>query len=122
MPLITIFSPAERSDGIRDIIEDVRKRGADALECPPSNVWVIFSPVLANHYVQDGEEGKSGLVKSPIVIVRAQKGRTAKQKDAFVVAITSAIAKGLSVPTERVWVHYQEMEPKEVWFGNQWAG
>jgi phenylpyruvate tautomerase PptA (4-oxalocrotonate tautomerase family) len=104
VPLVTIHYSKTSSEIIPPMLAEIRKEGTRALSCSPSNIWVVFSPVALDHYIQDEEEGKSNLGKSPIVIVRAQTGRSLKQKEDFMVAITCAVAKAFAIPAERVWI------------------
>ena len=113
MPLVTIQSLPPRDQWtISTMLADVRDSGAAALRCLPDNIWVLFQPVQAGHYLQGGEPamGLRNDSHPPIVIVRAQVGRTKEEKERLVVSVVSAVARGLSVPEKNVWVHYQEME------------
>ena len=55
MPLVMIhaFAPAD-PDAVPRMIVDVRDAGAAALQCPRSNIWVMFQAVPPGWYVQGG--------------------------------------------------------------------
>ena len=125
MPLVTILSlPPADSGVISRMIADVRDTGAHTLRCPPSNIWVIFQPVLPGYYVQGSESAALPQEKThpPVVVIRAQTGRSPEEREAFVIAVADAVGRGLSVPSKNVWIHYQEMKPQDVWFEGRWAG
>lgn len=125
MPLVTINSlPPTDSEAVPRMIADVRDSGAKALGCPASNIWVIFQPVPPGYYAQDGGPASVPQKKThpPVVVVRAQAGRSSIARKAFVTAIAAAVGKGLSVPITNVWIHYQEMQPQDVWFEGRFAG
>lgn len=42
-------------------------------------------------------------------------------KSALARVVTDTISKALDVPTENIWIHYEEMNPHDVWFNNQWS-
>ena len=116
MPILTINSlPPSDAALIARMLAEVREAGARALDCPPANIWVIFQPVPPESYLV-------GTESPPVVIIKAQAGRSMQQRDAFVKAVSDAVAKGLSVAAGEVWIHYQEMSPADVWFGGRWAG
>jgi phenylpyruvate tautomerase PptA (4-oxalocrotonate tautomerase family) len=112
MPIVTIHAlPPSGPDAIAQIISDIRDSGARALRCSPDNIWVMFQPTLPQ------EQGHP-----PVVEVRAQSGRTPEQREAFVKAVAESVALGLRVSLERVWIHYLEMRPQDVWFEGRWSG
>ena len=126
MPLVTISAMIPRDSGaVPRTIQDVRDAGALALSCSRSNIWVVFQPIHPGHYVQG--EGEPALCHGenshpPIVIVRAQAGRPPEIRKAFAEAISYSVSKGLDIPPENIWIHYQEMSPQDVWFDGRWTG
>lgn len=118
MPLIVI-SASQPSDQnlISRLITDVRIKSASALQCSIENIWVIYQPLQMGNYVQRQE----GLKNSPIVTIKANLGRSQEQKSALASAITEAIGNALEVSTEDIWMHYEEMNPHDIWFNNQWS-
>jgi phenylpyruvate tautomerase PptA (4-oxalocrotonate tautomerase family) len=114
VPLITIKSlPPIDPSTIPGMLSEIQEKGAAALRCALSNIWVIFESILPGHYLQE--------THSPIVIIQAQQGRSDEDREALVRAVTQGVARGLSAPRENVWVHYQEMKPQDVWFQGQRA-
>jgi phenylpyruvate tautomerase PptA (4-oxalocrotonate tautomerase family) len=125
MPLITIqSSPVPSSSGdpqvISKMLAEIRTSGAEALKCPRSNIWVMFESVPNYLQGEDAELLRPDHVPPPIVVIRAQMGRSRDEKEALVRVVAQEVSKGLSVPIERVWIHYQEMDPKDVWFKGKW--
>jgi phenylpyruvate tautomerase PptA (4-oxalocrotonate tautomerase family) len=106
------------------MLPEVRDAGAAALRCSPDNIWVMFLAVRPGCYLQ-GEEPAAlpqASTHPPVVIAKAQSGRSPEQRTAFVTAVAAAVGRGLSVPPENIWIHYQEMRPEDVWFQGRWAG
>ncbi len=103
--------------GLYKILSLVRTSGANALGCAVDNIWVVFQAVPEGWYVQGREPNKN----PPVVIVKAQAGRSSEQREALAKAIAEAVGRGLSVPATRVWLHYQEMRPQDVWFEGHWS-
>jgi phenylpyruvate tautomerase PptA (4-oxalocrotonate tautomerase family) len=109
MPLITIKSlPPTDPSAISGMLSEIQEKGAAALRCTLSNIWVIFETVLPGHYLQE--------TRSPIVIIQAQQGRSDEDREGLVRAVIQGVARGLSTPRENIWVHYQELKSKDVWF------
>jgi phenylpyruvate tautomerase PptA (4-oxalocrotonate tautomerase family) len=124
MPLLIIHSlaPADPT-AIPRMIADVRDVGARALDCATSNIWVMFHAVPPGYYVQGdiAADTPQQSTHPPVVIARAQVGRTLAEREAFVSAVAAAVGRGLSVPAENVWIYYDEMRSEDVWFGGAWA-
>lgn len=124
MPLVTICSLAPSDpEAIRRMVIDVRDAGSEALKCSPDNIWVMFHTVPPGYYVQGLAPATEPQAEShpPTVIVRAQVGRTHAERTDLVAAVATAVGKGLSIPAENVWVHYQEMRSEDVWFKGHWS-
>lgn len=125
MPLLIIHSLAPSDPAaLPRMLADVRDSGSKALGCAPSNIWVMFHVVPPGAYLQgDGVPALAPQPDShpPVVIARAQVGRTPAEKTAFIAAVTAAVGRGLSVPMENVWVYYEEMRSEDVWFGGRWS-
>lgn len=124
MPLVVIESlPPKDPSAIARMISDIRNMGAKAMECPTSNIWVIFRPVQPGYYAQGDQLATFPQSKShpPIVIIRAHVGRTREMRGRFVAAVAGAVGVGLSISPENVWIHYQETRLEDVWYGGHWA-
>ena len=114
MPLVTIYAPPPVApQSISKTISDIQKVGAAALNCGTENIWVVFQTFSSTSLSADFFDGTHG----PVVIVKAQGGRPAEQREAFMKAMAKAIGEGLSYSPEKVWIHYQEMQPQDIWFG-----
>ncbi len=57
----------------------------------------------------------------PFVDIKILKGRTPEQKRNLVTEVTRAVSATIDVPTERIWVHVQEMEKDGFAVGGQLA-
>jgi phenylpyruvate tautomerase PptA (4-oxalocrotonate tautomerase family) len=125
MPLVNILSlPPSDPRVIEPLLAEIRDRGALAFHCAPENIWVTFQALPSGHYVQGDSraEHPDGQTHPPLVILRAQTGRSAAQRDGLVRAIGDALARAFQIPAAQVWIHYQEMNPADVWFQGSWAG
>jgi phenylpyruvate tautomerase PptA (4-oxalocrotonate tautomerase family) len=122
MPIVNINSaPPTDSSAIPEMIERIRDAGALALKTPRDNVWVTFTPL---QYYLNGEgpaSAKRTETPPPIVVVKAQSGRGPSERSAFVEAIAAEVGRGLSVSPEKVWIQFQEMSPRDVWYGGHWS-
>lgn len=49
----------------------------------------------------------------PFVDIKILKGRTLEQKRNLVESVTQAVSSSIDVPTERIWVHINEMDTDE---------
>ncbi len=116
MPLITVqFTPAPAHESrvmqeIPLLISEIRERGALAFGGAPDNIWVIFESVPLALTSLTGDS------RFPVVIVRAQAGRTRAQKNELARVIAETLGRGLGMSPKQVWIHYQEMDPQDVWF------
>jgi phenylpyruvate tautomerase PptA (4-oxalocrotonate tautomerase family) len=125
VPLLIIHSlPPADPGAVPRMIVDVRDAGARALGCPTSNIWVMFHALPPGCYLQgDGAAASTpqATTHPPVVIARAQVGRTPAERSSFVAAVAAAVGRGLSVPAENVWIYYDEMRSEDVWFGGRWS-
>lgn len=125
MPLITLQTVVPDEPSVIDhLMVELREAGARALGCPPSNIWVQVVELRASRYLQGtaGSVHEQETLPPPVVILRAQEGRTQAERTALCHAITCAVAERLLVPRERVWVYYESMRPSDVWFEQKWSG
>lgn len=122
MPIITVQAIAPSDPGrVAGLIEDVRLASAQALKCPSSNVWVIFQALDPGHYQRSSDVTVPSSMPTPhppIVWISANEGRALIEREALVSAISEAVGRGLTIPAENVWVHYQEIKRCSVTFCN----
>ena len=115
MPIISIqASLPKNEDSVPQMLSEIREQGARAIDNDPENIWVIFIPIQSTHTTLGPN--------CPIVTIMANRGRTPEQKTALVSAISEIVGKGLSAPAKNVWVHYEEMDPQNIWFSSNWSG
>ena len=113
MPIVTVEAlEPSHPNSISDMIKEIRNFGAEALQSKPDNIWVIFHSLNPSH---------AAYPHPPVVIVKAQSGRTKEQRTAFVKIISEAVGKALSQSSENIWVHFQEMSPQDIWFSDHWT-
>jgi phenylpyruvate tautomerase PptA (4-oxalocrotonate tautomerase family) len=119
MPLVMIYSPTPAdSKLIKNLISNVQTEGAKALGCDSSNVWVLFQNVSSDSYIQGSDPSDN----SPLIIIKAQTGRSKEIRTALAAAVTAVVGRALDVSPRKIWVQYQEMNPQDVWFEGHWAG
>jgi hypothetical protein len=117
VPIVSVSAiPPTNLKVIPEMMEQIRAKGSLALKTPLDNVWVVFNPLP--YYVQ----GDPAEIPPPIVVVKMQSGRGVSERTAFFASIAAEVGRGLSLPPERVWIQYQEMNPKDVWFNGKWSG
>ena len=118
MPIVEIKAslPIEPRTMSR-MISEMRNLGGKTLNCPPGNIWVLFQQFQSEFHFGGIAlpEDTSARLPTAIVSVRANEGRTSKEKENFVLEIERAIALGLSIPASKIWIHYQEMKPQDIW-------
>jgi phenylpyruvate tautomerase PptA (4-oxalocrotonate tautomerase family) len=107
MPIVFIKS-AKSVTRVPELLEDVRNSAAAALGCEPSNVWPVLEPVAPGPF-------------PPIVLIKANVGRTIEQRRHFASAVADAVGRGLGVPADEVWIHYEEMQPRDIWHKGNWS-
>ena len=113
MPIVMIHAhPPKEKASLKAILTEIQEEGAKALHTTVDNIWPAFFPFQPGHYPEN---------LSPFVIVKAHRGRTPQMKEEFMRVISKATARGLSLPSEKIWIHYQETEPKDVWFQDHWG-
>jgi hypothetical protein len=111
MPVVTIQAlPPEESARVDELLSQVVGVLASALETTPSNVWANFSP-MAQVREGDSAHGQSGY--HPIVTVLANP-RPDALIHAGLHAVAKAVASGLEIPLERVWIHWVTLNPGQV--------
>jgi phenylpyruvate tautomerase PptA (4-oxalocrotonate tautomerase family) len=119
MPLIEIKASRPSDPNLISVmLEELRKAGSVALHCPLGNIWIVFEEISAHGFLV----GDNPRFMPPVVTIKANAGRSKKEKEAVVSSISSLVGRYLSVPSDLVWIHYQEMNPADIWFQNQWAG
>jgi phenylpyruvate tautomerase PptA (4-oxalocrotonate tautomerase family) len=118
MPLITIRSARSYdNEAIQEMLQAIRKAGADALDCATENIWVRFEAIPASWYAQSDDPTQN----SPLVTIQAKAGRTPQQPDLLTRATAEAVGQGLSVHPSQVWIHYLEMNPQDIWYEGRWS-
>ena len=113
MPIVIIKSVLPTDLNIvTDIGNNIRKLGSQALQCSSDNVWVIFEPLEAKYNDKNSP---------PVVLIKAQAGRSHEMREAFVKAVATGVGRGLSISPNKVWIHYEEMKPQDIWFEGKWV-
>jgi phenylpyruvate tautomerase PptA (4-oxalocrotonate tautomerase family) len=110
MPIITIHAKIPQRPGFSSALsEEISRTGAEAFGEEPSNFWVRLTTLDSdwNH---------------PFYItILAKSGRDEKTKSRFVDSIAAVAARHLETVPEKIWIHYQELDLKDIWYGGQWG-
>jgi phenylpyruvate tautomerase PptA (4-oxalocrotonate tautomerase family) len=125
MPVVEIRSLPPRDPGkIPAMLREAAVEGAKAFNIPPEKVWATFEEIPTRWYAEGDKVSISPGegTHPPLVLIRAIRGRTVEMKEAFNRAVCQAIAKGLDVSPENVWIHFVEMEKTEVWHALKFHG
>ncbi len=114
MPVVTIQAlPISDAAQIQSLLADVSSELTAALSTVPSNVWVNFTPMAA---VREGDSTGHKADYHPIVTVLANP-RPTESVQLGLQAVAKAVAAGLKVKLESVWVHWVDLLPGRV-FGD----
>jgi phenylpyruvate tautomerase PptA (4-oxalocrotonate tautomerase family) len=118
MPIVTVhaFAPSDPAS-IPKMLAEIQASGAAALNCAPDNLWALFEEIPRGRYLQSDNPERN----PPIVTIQANVGRTLDQRTALAKGISRAVVGAFGIPAARVWIHYQEMQPHDVWFNEAWA-
>ena len=108
MPIVTIqaLEPADVRK-LDALLSAVVSALSAAIGTTPENVWANFTPMAA---VQEGDSTDD---YHPVVTILAQP----RPDDAVrkgLEAAAKAVAEGLEVPLEKVWVHWANVEPSRI--------
>jgi phenylpyruvate tautomerase PptA (4-oxalocrotonate tautomerase family) len=123
MPIVTIKGLKPREPKLlQKTLQEVRRRGAAALNCAENNIWVIFESVDPECFVRTIHEETGSPEAGPIVIIQANRGRPREVQDAFLASVESAISDGLSIPGKDIWIYYQEIDPANIWQSGRRSG
>jgi phenylpyruvate tautomerase PptA (4-oxalocrotonate tautomerase family) len=116
MPIVFIHAEMPKESAtISHLIENVRSAGASALGCDPSNIWVVFQKITSGFALRETADHFQ-----PVVQILANRGRTLPAKEQFAQAIGQAVSDTLMVPINDLWLHYQEMNPEDIWNKDRW--
>ena len=118
MPIIIVYSlPPPDPGRIEPMLQEACTGAAHAINKPPQAVWALFQQINPGQYVEGRTPAASPQQEThpPIVTIRLLTGRSPATKRAVAEAVAAAVATGLSVPPENVWIHFLEMEPTDVW-------
>lgn len=116
MPMITVHSlPVKDPSTITPMLREICTAGGRALGRPARALRAFYVEIDPGHYVEGEAETPDHTSHPPVVFVRLLKGRTQDLKQAFAEAITTAVSRATGVPHENVWIHFQDMEPDDLW-------
>lgn len=116
MPVVTITAlPPDDPDRIDATLAGVVSELATALATVPSNVWAHFVPVAA---LREGGSAPGQLEYHPIVTVLANP-RPDEAVSRGLHAVASAVASGLGIKRENVWVHWVDLPQGRVFGGGE---
>jgi phenylpyruvate tautomerase PptA (4-oxalocrotonate tautomerase family) len=112
MPIVKILAlPPKDSNQIDDILTEVARKLAAALDTTPNNVWVHFVPLT--HFCE-GESVPAESVYHPVITVLANP-RPEELIKRGLQAVATAVAAGLELPLENIWIHWVDLPPGRVY-------
>jgi phenylpyruvate tautomerase PptA (4-oxalocrotonate tautomerase family) len=115
MPIVTLraLRPPE-SGRIEAAMALVVQGLSAALGCEPGDVWVHWEEMAA---VRQGTAERVFAGHCPVVTIRALTAPADDGASRGVEAVAHAVALGLGVPLEDVWVHWEELRRGRVFAG-----
>jgi hypothetical protein len=113
MPIVTITALAAESHVVEEVLARVVGDVSAALACPAQDVWASFVPATAQHV---GDRRVGARDQSPIVLIHGRT-RAAEAVAAALTAAAHAVATGLNVALEDVWLQWLEVTPGTVFAG-----
>lgn len=125
MPIIEIRSLPPRDPAkVPAMLREVCTEGARALKVPEKALWALFDEVKPGWYAEGdtSADAPGENTHPPLVTVRMLAGRTREMKTALLTAVTEAVARGVGVPPNNVWIEIQEMQKSDVWLNRAFYG
>ncbi len=120
MPVVQIHAlPPPSPDRVDACLAAVVTALSDGLGCEPAGVWAQWCAAAAMH---TGPQRRDFAGHCPVVIIRARRGRAPEQIAQGLAATAAAVATSLGLPLDDVWVHWQELDPAQVFAGGQLQG
>lgn len=114
MPVLTVhaLAPAD-GEAVPRMLSELVAAVAAAMSAPVAGTWAHFLPVAA---VQQGRRAMGFDGHCPVVVVRG-RARDDTVVGAVLTAAATAVADGLGVPVEDVWVQWVDVGPGRVFAG-----
>lgn len=119
MPIVEIQALVRESPDLPALLGAVSRATAEALECDARSCWVVFREIAPGAYLEGGRvRGKEDANEiSPIVTIRAYRGRTLEQKGRALAAVAAAVGGALGLDPALVFVEYREIPEGHVFTG-----
>jgi phenylpyruvate tautomerase PptA (4-oxalocrotonate tautomerase family) len=106
---------------VAELIEAVSRAAASALGTDVRHCFTTFREIAPGSYFEGGRVRGRGdaLEASPLVTVRAFRGRTLEQKAACLRAVARAVGATLGSDPDNVFVEYREILEGHVFTGGE---
>lgn len=124
MPLAIVRSlPPLNRAVIPRMLEKITTVGARNIGCDPDQFWAIFQEIHPGEYFEgDLASDEPGVgTHPPLVTIQAQSGRTPEQRLALCRSVSMIVGEALGIPSQNVWIHWQEMAPTDVFVGGKFS-
>jgi hypothetical protein len=116
MPIVTIQAlPPDEPRQISQTLEKVVHELAAAVDTLPENVWANFVPFTA---LREGDAVYGRKDYHPIVTVLANP-RSEELVSKGLNAVAGAVAAGLDIKKENVWIHWIDLPAGRVFYDNK---
>lgn len=124
MPLATVHSlPPVNRAVIPRMLEKIATIGARHVGCDPDQFWAIFQEIQPGEYFEgDLPSNEPGTgTHPPIVIIKAQPGRGPEVRLAVCRSVSMIVGEALGIPSQNVWIHWQEIQAADVFVGGKFS-
>ncbi len=121
MPVVEIQALVRERPDLPALLDGVARATAEALGADLRSCWVVFHEIAPGTYLEGGRvrDREDALEVSPLVTVRAYRGRTLEQKAKLLPAVAGAVGAALGLDPALVFVEYREIPEGHVFTGGQ---
>lgn len=124
MPLAIVHSlPPPNRAVIPRMLEKIATIGARNVGCDPDQFWAVFHEIRPGEYFEGdlpSDEPGAG-THPPIVVIKAQAGRSQEVRLAVCRSISMIVGEALGIPSQNVWIHWQEIQSADVFIGGKFS-
>lgn len=119
MPVIEVSALLREPIDPSALVASVSRAAAAALGADVRHCWTVFREIAPGSYFEGGRvRGRDDALEvSPLVTVRAYRGRSPEQKAACLRAVARAVGEALGSDPANVFVEYREIAEGHVFTG-----